>query len=57
MFVHNNGQTSDVSDEPERGGGLLLGGIQLSIMLGGALGVVREHARGGYAVVSGPDRL
>ena len=51
MFVHNNGQTSDVSDEPERGGGLLLGGIQLSIMLGGALGVAREHARGGCAVV------
>jgi predicted MFS family arabinose efflux permease len=28
----------DVSDEPESGGGLMVGAIQLSIMLGGALG-------------------
>lgn len=30
--------TKGISDEPESGGGLLVGGIQLSIMLGAALG-------------------
>jgi predicted MFS family arabinose efflux permease len=27
-----------ISDEPEGGGGLMVGGIQLSIIMGGALG-------------------
>jgi len=38
-FCWSNWLAKGINDEPESGGGLMVGAIQLSIMLGGALGI------------------
>lgn len=46
--------TRGISDEPESGGGLLVGGIQLSIMLGAAFGgLLLDHISVAATVVGG----
>jgi predicted MFS family arabinose efflux permease len=46
--------TKGISDEPESGGGLLVGGIQLSIMLGGALGgLLLDHVSVAATLIGG----
>jgi predicted MFS family arabinose efflux permease len=43
-----------ISDEPESGGGLMVGGIQLSIMLGGALGgLLLDHFSAAVTFIGG----
>ncbi len=46
--------TKGISDEPESGGGLLVGGIQLSIMLGAAFGgLLLDHISVGATLIGG----
>ena len=47
-----------ISDEPESGGGLLIAGIQLSIMLGAAFGgLLLDHIAVGATLVGGTVML
>jgi predicted MFS family arabinose efflux permease len=50
--------TKGISDEPESGGGLLVGAIQLSIMLGGAFGgLLFDHISAAATLVGGTSLL
>lgn len=46
--------TKGISDEPERGGGLIIAAIQLSIMLGGAFGgLLLDHVSIAATLIDG----